>query len=68
MLLKGQSGCIRAKMVVFWKSGCIGAKWCIRENIVVFEKKKVVIAQICCIGAKMDFLGQSGSIRAKVFI
>ena len=34
-LYLGKSGCIRAKEVVFRQRGCIGAKWCIREKVVV---------------------------------
>ena len=61
----GQSGCIRAKVVVVGqklrysgKSGCIRAKCLLSGKVVVFEKSG-------CIRAKWLYSGKSGSIRAK---
>ena len=50
-LYSGKYGCIRAKVVVFRKSGCIPAN---SFNL----GKVVVIGQSGCIWAKVVFIGQ----------
>ena len=54
MVLFQQSGFIRAKVVVTGKSGCIRAKWFVRDIMVVFGKV-VVFWQ------KWLYSGRSGS-------
>ena len=39
MVVFGQSGCIRGKVVVFGKSGCIWAKLFYSDKMVVFGQK-----------------------------
>ena len=70
MLVFGQNGCIRTKVVVFGqnslrsgKSGCIRAKvvvfrqsGCIREEW-FYSVKAVVFGQMCCYWAKVVVFG-----------
>ena len=72
MVVLGQSGCIRAKVVVFgqkWlysdkvvvfgQSGCIRARWLFLRKSCCFRAKVVVIGQ------KWLYAGKHGCIRAK---
>ena len=60
MIVFGQSGCIRLKVVVFDQKWLYpGKNVCIREKVAVF-------GQSGCILAKMVVFGQSGFFRAKV--
>ena len=56
MVVFGQSGYIRAKMVVFVK------------KVVVFGKKVIVFLQGCCIWAKWLYSSKSGCICAEVVV
>ena len=58
----GQSGCIRAKVVV------VGKKWLYSGITVVFGEKVVVFGQSSCIRAKCLYSGKSGCIWAKMVI
>ena len=72
MVVLGQSGCIRAKVVVigqkwlysdkvvvFGQSGCIRARWLFLRKSCCFRAKVVVIGQ------KWLYAGKHGCIRAK---
>ena len=60
MIVFGQSGCIRLKVVVFDQKWLYpGKNVCIRDKVAVF-------GQSGCILAKMVVFGQSGFFRAKV--
>ena len=59
MALFGQSGCIRAKVVVFEKKMVVfGQKW-------LFSGKVDLLRLYSCIGAKVVVFGQSGFISTK---
>ena len=75
MVVFGQSGCIRAKVVVFehnmffsCKSCCIRAKWLYLGKSSCFRSKVVLFVRSRCIRAKVVIFRQSGCIRAKVFV
>ena len=48
MVVIGQSGCVRLKVVVFGKIGCIPAKWYLGK-VVVFGKKFLFLGKSGCI-------------------
>ena len=74
MVVFGQSGCIRSKVVLFEQ------KWLYSGNVVVFGQrgfirkqwlcscKVVVFGQCGCIRAKVVELGKSGCIGAKLVV
>ena len=81
MIVFGQSGCNRAKVVVFGQSAFIGEKvvvfgqsGCNRAKVVVFGQggrihaKLVVFGQSGCIRAKWLYSCKIGFIRAKVVV
>ena len=55
MVVFGQRGFIRAKVVVFLESGCIGDKW-------LYLVKMAVFPQSVCIRSKVFVFLQSGCI------
>ena len=73
MVVLGQGGCIRVKVVVFGKSECIRTKWSCSCKSNVREKwlysgKVVVSGQTGYIRVKWLYSGKSFCIRAKVFL
>ena len=59
-----QSGCIRAKVVVFGKkllysgkSGCVHAKWLYLGKVVVFGQRLFYLGKSACIVAKLFVIG-----------
>ena len=58
MVVFVQSECIRAKVVLIGKSGCIRQKW-------FYSGKVVVIGQSRLVRAKWLFSGKNGCIWAK---
>ena len=67
-LYSGISYCIRAKVVVFGKSGCIRTKWLYSGKVLIFGKKVVVLGQSGCIRAKMVVIGQNCYVQAKFIV
>ena len=65
MVVIRQSGCIRAKVVVFGqkmlysgKSGCVHAKWLCLGKVVVFGQKLFYSGKSACIVAKVVVIGK----------
>ena len=59
--------CIRAKVVVFWKSGCILAKLLYSGKFVLFGQKGCIWANWWCLG-KVVVFGQGCCNLAKVVV
>ena len=57
-LYSNKSGCIRAKVVVVVRIGCIRTKWLHSDKVVVFGQKLLYLA-------KMVKFGPSGCISVK---
>ena len=82
MVVFGQDGDIRAKLVLFsqiWlysgNSGCTRAKWlysitsvCIRAKLVAIGRKWFYSGKNGCLRAKVVLFGLTGCIRAKVVV
>ena len=60
MVVFGQSGCIRAKVVVFWQ------KWLYSKRSDCIRAKVVAFGQSGCIRAKVVVLGQKWLYSGKV--
>ena len=67
MVVVGQSGSFRTKMVVFGPSGCIRENGCIRARV-IFLQSGCIRAKVVVFGQKWLYLGKSGCIREEVAV
>ena len=65
MVVFGQNGFIRAKVVVFRQSSVFGKSDCIRTKVVVIGQGLLYSCKVVVIGIKRLHSGKSGCTRTK---
>ena len=63
-----QSGCIRAKVVLFGKVVVFEQKLLYSDKVVVFGQSGCIFAKVVLFGLKWLCWGKSGCIRAKMVV
>ena len=67
MIVFGQSGCIRAKVIVILQSGCKWAKVILIGQKLLYSAEWFYSGKSGCIWAKVVLFGRCDCIRTKLF-